>query len=563
MFSFQKVINYLLLLQAIALLNGVLFAQEKSELDSLFNFYIKARGVNPEGISSPASSHDTTIHKCGFGAAASLHLSFDRLTKEEQGLLKPLLNRPILDTSFVSPQGYFRIHYRKSGTSVPKYDLNEFAIACDSAYNFEVNHLGFPPPPPDNGAGGDNRYDIYLLSLSGTYGYTQPEAEVIPGKQKYISHIVVNSDFTGFFTTGINAARVTIAHELHHAIQMGNYIVRESNSTITDLFFYEITSTAMEEFVFDSVNDYYGYMKDNTRKFYGYTGTAFSSNDGYNLAVWNIFLRDKFGYPILKRQWELLVDNRALKAIDNSLIEKNSSFNESLNLFNVWTFFSSFRALPGKYFKEAINYPPVKIQMTAPFMGNERSISLMVNPTSSTFIGFVSNQSSLDSIIVAVTNSDVNAGVQSPTSLADVQYTLYSHQTAGSFKITDKYFAKLNVSAPTFWSTAEFLNNELAKDGNITSTEIETPYPSPFFYSKSSFVFFPLSKISEPECELFIYSTAMKFIHSETMTVEAAKKRIRWDGKDRGGNKLASGVYIYAINYSGSVHKGKLVIFND
>ena len=64
-------------------------------------------------------------------------------------------------------------------------------------------------------------------------------------------------DIAIFLTKGINAARVTVAHEFHHAIQLGNYSYRDS-----DLFFYELTSTSMEEFVFNSVNDYYNYLTD-------------------------------------------------------------------------------------------------------------------------------------------------------------------------------------------------------------------------------------------------------------------------------------------------------------
>ena len=56
--------------------------------------------------------------------------------------------------------------------------------------------------------------------------------------------MMIDNDFTSYFSSGINGARVTVAHEFHHSIQGGNYIFRPE-----DTFFYEITSTAMEEFV--------------------------------------------------------------------------------------------------------------------------------------------------------------------------------------------------------------------------------------------------------------------------------------------------------------------------
>lgn len=545
-------------------LNFVIVAQNNLPLDSLAAFFLNAHNISiDEGVNIP-SSIDTTIHKCGFGAAVALHFNFNSLSEVNQKLLKPVLNRPVLDTSIVSPGNLFRIHFRKSGSSVPQFDINEFARACDSSFNFEVNFLGYPPPPSDNGEGGDDKYDIYILDLSGLYGYTQPETEVSPGSKTFTSYIVVDNDFYRYYTTGINAARVTIAHEFHHAIQMGNYIVREENSEIVDGFFYELTSTAMEEFVYDSINDYYAYMSDDTGKYFNYTDKAFGKNDGYNLAIWNIFLENTFGHAVLKKQWELLRNNRALKAIHLSLTEANSNsgFAEALNTFNIWTFFSGHRDVQGKYFEEASSYPQIKINMSTLLTGSEKSISLNLNPTGSTFINFI-NSSTLDSVVVAITNSDIIAGIDAPTSSANIKYTICNYNAEGTFKLTDNYFAKFDAVQPSLWSTAEFINNELAKEGNFASLEIETPYPSPFLYSKSSYLNFPLKEIKTNVSELYIYSTSMRLIYNSIVSVDAAKKRIRWNGKDNDGNKLASGVYIYVMNHNNTLYKGKLVIINE
>ncbi len=34
--------------------------------------------------------------------------------------------------------------------------------------------------------------------------------------------------------------------------------------------------------------------------------TPMPLNDGYNLAIWNIYLEKRFGFDILKHQWELI-----------------------------------------------------------------------------------------------------------------------------------------------------------------------------------------------------------------------------------------------------------------
>ena len=43
----------------------------------------------------------------------------------------------------------------------------QVALAADSSYRFEVNYLGFPPPP-------DNEYDIYIDMNMGVMFMAKP-----------------------------------------------------------------------------------------------------------------------------------------------------------------------------------------------------------------------------------------------------------------------------------------------------------------------------------------------------------------------------------------------------
>ncbi len=200
--------------------------------------------------------------KCGLGLVEEIKNNMSAFSIEQQTVLSKILQRPTLPLSMVSPNGFFKIHYTDTGTDAVIYDINLFAQALDSAYNFEVNYLGYPPPPTDGSEGGDGKYDVYIRNLGNLYGQTSSETKV--GATNWTSYLEVDNDFSGFYTQGINAARVTVAHEFHHAIQMGNYAPLNSSSSIrsSDIFFYEITSTSMEEFVFSTVNDYYAYMPD-------------------------------------------------------------------------------------------------------------------------------------------------------------------------------------------------------------------------------------------------------------------------------------------------------------
>ena len=304
-------------------------AQElnQTQLDSLYNLFVNIR--TPYHEQRPGlQSFDTTHIKCAFGIVSSIKFNFDRFSAKQKSILKVLLDRPVTDTSFATPSGFFRVHYNISGTDVPKFNLDSLAIALDSAYNFEINYLGYAPPPSDNGAGGDNKYDIYIVNLGNSYGYTEPETEITPGSGRYTSYMVIDNDYTGFYTTGINAARVTVAHEFHHSIQIGDYIYRYD----TDEFFYELTSTSMEHFVYPTIHDYYEYLPyyfNDPQNCFGKNGSL----QEYALAIWDIFLQKNFGYDIIKKQWELMPQMRALQAISNSLIDYQTSFGEQLNKF--------------------------------------------------------------------------------------------------------------------------------------------------------------------------------------------------------------------------------------
>ncbi len=354
----KKIIYYFTL---ILLCSEYNFGQQlnESQLDSLYNLFVKTRSHIYNNQSFQPENGDTTVVKCTFELAAEIKVNYNNFSLQQQQILNKLLSRPSSDASFVTPNGFFRVHYSTSGINAPGYNLSDLAAALDSSYNFEVNYLGFPPPPGDSTSGtdpslygGDNKYDIYITNLnpySDGYGYTQPENSANNGPDTYTSYMVIDNDFgSGFYTHGINAARVTVAHEFHHSIQIGNYIYRDS-----DRFFFELTSTSMEDFVFSTVNDYYNYMPD----YFDNPDRCFSDNNGYNLAIWNIYLKDNYGFDIIKKQWQFMPQMRAMNAINSSLNSYGSNFKFDLNRFGIWTYYTGYRAIPGRYFLEASNYP--------------------------------------------------------------------------------------------------------------------------------------------------------------------------------------------------------------
>ncbi|RPI65380.1 MAG: hypothetical protein EHM47_18810, partial [Ignavibacteriales bacterium] len=231
------------------------YSQEftKPELDSLFNLYNRIKNpVTQDARIAP----DTSVIKCGFSIVNSVRLNFDNFTPEQQQVLLKLFQRPDAQAEVISPSGYFRVHYDTSGINQIRYNLQQLLEALDSSYNFEVHTLGYPSPK-DNGSGGDDKYDIYVRGVGSLYGYTELEGRISSSENRYYSFMVIDNEFSHTASRGIDGARVTVAHELHHGIQIGNYTFSDP-----DTYFHELSSTAMEEFVYDNINDYYYYMDD-------------------------------------------------------------------------------------------------------------------------------------------------------------------------------------------------------------------------------------------------------------------------------------------------------------
>jgi len=554
------------------------FAQnsQKEQLDKLFNDFIKLRNFSlTEGLVTKQEPV-----KCGFVLVNSVRLHFNEFSYQQQQILKPLLTRPVLQTSIVSPSGYFRIHYDTTGINTPVYytdnDLLHYskpvllkmymdsvAIAADSAYNFEVNYLGYPAPPPDDNAGGDNKYDIYLLSLSNYYGDTQFDSTKGP------SYMEINNNFTSNFPTrGIFAVRVTVAHEFHHGIQVGNYIFRDS-----DAWFHELTSTSFEHFVFPSIHDYYYYMShyfENPQR--SLASNNVSGGDGYDLAIWNIYLQKKFDYDIIKKQWQAMPQMRAIEAINKSIFDNGALFSKILNEFGIWVYFTNSRAIQGKYFSDAANYPLITFPVSnsfkfPPFV----AINSFSYPVSNNFFNIsIQLLPGVDNLVPVITNFDYNAAVANIDSTFNYQYNLYNYFVPGTDTLNDIYYSKLNTTISS-WCSSEILNNVWLGTGEVINhsainLNANFPFPSPFKYSLNDRLYIPVDTNSSGKFNLNVYSISMKLVYSAVLSLiilDNQKPVIVWNGKDNNNQKLSSGIYIYAIKSGNTEKKGKIVIFNE
>lgn len=552
----------------ILLMSSKILPQDLSrvELDSLYNLFSFIKGINPSDKLQKQFQENPAITKCGMDLVNTLSQNLDNYSSEQQLILSKILERPQSQTSTISPGGFFRVHYDLTGNNSLGYDLNLLLQALDSAYNFEINFLGYPAPPSDGAEGGDDKYDIYVQNLAGLYGYTQFEANVT--ESRWTSFMVIDNDYVGYYSSGINGAKVTVAHEFHHGIQGGNYAPIGSNSPFrsSDVFYYEITSTSMEEFVQDGVNDYYAYLPS----YFQNPERSMSLNDGYNLAIWNIYLQNNFGFDILKRQWELIPGNDALKAIAISIDEEESTFGNELNKFGIWTYFTNSRNIyPGEYFEEASSYPLITPTASLSFTPPSDVYNMTIAPVANYFLR-INLPSSDGAFYSIITNSDY---LKTATQTLPFAFSIYQDTINGQKIINDFYSVSFDKDGLPFWNNAGILNNIVVYGDSSYSTpnlEGETfAYPLPYRKSSSGNIrmAFQGDAAVGDEVDLNIYSAGIELYYSgiKTISSEYSKESKKYYEivLDKAEVDFPSGVYIYVIKSGDDIFKGKWLIFND
>ncbi len=346
--------------------NGVLSLDEKVllEIKAIRHFT-----ELPDKYKSTSLATNETRTDCASIVLLDIRRDWEQLSKETQDIFTLSFARDSAEFSYVSASGFFKLHYDTAGTNVvsdvdddfsgvPDY-IEKISAYCDTSYDWHINY-GYLMPPSDGVLGGDSLYDIYFLE-TGFYGYTFPEG---PGGESWndsYSYIVLNNDFLGFVPNNdpegdqAGAAKVTCAHEFHHACQYA-YDVSEENWII------EPDATCLEDLIYDQVDDNYQYLDeffDSPEKSIMAIG-----NHAYSCFIWNLYLAEKFDTTLLVAMWEGGITDNVFDALKDSVsgrygCELDSAFAE----FASWNYCTGIRD-DGLHHVEAAMYPMLEMDRT-------------------------------------------------------------------------------------------------------------------------------------------------------------------------------------------------------
>lgn len=250
---------------------------------------------------------------------------------------------------------------------VPDYVDVASAVLQDEVWAREIDGYGFRPPKSDLGSpndGGNAKLDVYLADVgdSGFYGYCTTDDpnldRVLAGDRKFLdmsAYCVVDNDFSESQfpsgATGLDALRVTAAHEFFHAVQF-------AYDFFEDHWMLESGSTWMEDEVYDDINDNLQYLSAGAlakpqRSLD--TGTAFTM---YGNFVWWRYLTEHLDRDVVRRAWERADASKEAAFGDNYSIRATSSAIKSFGkkFGRIFTDFGAANFAPVESYEEGASY---------------------------------------------------------------------------------------------------------------------------------------------------------------------------------------------------------------
>lgn len=496
--------------------------------------------------------------------------------------------RPITQCTAISPSGLFAFHYDTLGANkVPLADHNHNGVPdfvdsalyyADYAYKVFVDSIGFIPPPLDSG-GGTLQYDFYLLEIGNGYytnvyyGYTDIAKQIsgppISPFPKFTSFVVIDNDFSEkdstffddgskrptFRETGLMGLKITIAHEFHHMIQFG-YGDPSYPS------FNEMTSTFMEYRVYPETRDYIQFVKSLFNNFSKYIFGDPISSVGYRYAIFMQYIYRVYGDAPCLKLWERIGNGiEPIPAFESALNSVGSSLPAAFANFLPWIYYSGNKAIEGRFFYHADEFPPIKYALEATFQPPAFMTSSKLRPFEIRPIRcfFPSQRPNIldDTLAILMVNLDLQSAIQQKRDSA-VTYNM---------TISNVYIDNSKQLYPRelfykFDSEYSLIADSIFWNVGYLTVALRNPFPNPWRI-KSEAVNFPIPAEvptnDKVEFRLFDANMNEVALPSYEYNISVVNKfRVVHFGIGEFPIELSSGAYFFKVRYKNNEIFGKL-----
>lgn len=269
---------------------------------------------------------------------------------------------------------------------IPDY-VDQASAVIEAVWQAEVIDAGYRAPKSDvdsTNNGGNAKLDVYLADVGadGLYGYcTSDDPNLPPGSYPYYdfsAYCVVDDDFDpGQFpgTNGVDALKVTAAHEFFHAVQF-------AYDTFEDMWLMESTATWMEEQVYDEIDDNRQYLPDSQLE---KPAVPLDKGSGFgvygNWIFWQ-FLTEDFDASIVLDTWAYAdgaaggPDKYSSQALSKAIADRTVD-GKAWRFRWAYAEFGAWNAAPGDFYAEGQDglYPTPPASKTVTLSGSKPTMA--------------------------------------------------------------------------------------------------------------------------------------------------------------------------------------------
>lgn len=451
---------------------------------------------------------------------------------------------------------HYYIHYTLTGPNAVPYEGYVDAIeeACEASWQEYHVNMNWDLPPGDGAmGGGSDMIDCYIHDLGAGYlGMAEIETPV-PGPP--------SGDWTGFFHVNrnigsANVRRVTTAHEYMHIVQFGY-------RAFGARWYMENCAMMGEEWVYDHVNDYHGYLLH----FFLYpywTLTTFNGMYEYGGIVWPMYQSERFADELVEDIWGIFQwDGVTIwDAFDEALFPYGYETISAYTEFMRWCFYTRDRD-DGMHFEEAgdwlITFWPDGTYSSYPTGELHPNPIKRPEQVGTSIMEFIPETGSTDNILVVdFDGPDCSAAVdliakRDGEDIFTEYYMTLDENGNGTieipdFDISEYVFMLASMSLDcggaqdySFWADTYLDNSDVLDDlekGSVV--RIYPNRPNPFSLRTTISYWLPCSD----NVEVRIFDANGRTVrdlfggHQSAGSYEMA-----WNGEDDDGNAVANGVY--------------------
>lgn len=249
---------------------------------------------------------------------------------------------PMSGPALIRETEHFLIHYTLVGEDATTEEyVDQVAKSLEEVWKIQIVTLGWPAPPSDGGAGGDERLDVYLFDTldeeSGALGATSYGNDVgdnpnSASVELYATSSVVqiDNDFSENDdpnATSLSLMRATAAHEFHHAVQFGY----DNDDTQLGHWYHEATGAWMETVTFPEDQDAVGYVAYSFQYPEICLGSASDPEGLLMYGDW-LFLQslaDVHGPQIIQALWDNIAQYEGFTALEQTLLTYGSGLSQA------------------------------------------------------------------------------------------------------------------------------------------------------------------------------------------------------------------------------------------